>query len=214
MAARYWVGGTASWDATAGTKWALTSGGAGGQAVPTSSDDVFLDAASGAVTVTIAATSTCLSLDCTGFTGTLAGSAALSVAGNFTLSTGMTRTYTGALSFTSTSIGRTLTFNGKTTASTVDFTGTGGGWTVQDAWDNGTSNITVTRATFNTNNQAITCGTFTSSNTNTRSVTLGTSTMTISSWAFANVTGLTFSGASSTIVVKAGGGTFAGGGLT
>ena len=43
MAARYWVGGTANWDATAGTKWALTSGGAGGQAVPTSADDVFID---------------------------------------------------------------------------------------------------------------------------------------------------------------------------
>ena len=30
MADRYWVGGTAAWDGTAGTKWALTSGGAGG----------------------------------------------------------------------------------------------------------------------------------------------------------------------------------------
>jgi hypothetical protein len=29
MANRYWVGGTATWDATAGTKWATTSGGAG-----------------------------------------------------------------------------------------------------------------------------------------------------------------------------------------
>jgi hypothetical protein len=26
-ASRYWVGGTANWDGTAGTKWALTSGG-------------------------------------------------------------------------------------------------------------------------------------------------------------------------------------------
>jgi hypothetical protein len=41
MANRFWVGGTASWDGTAGTKWALTSGGAGGQAVPTSADDVY-----------------------------------------------------------------------------------------------------------------------------------------------------------------------------
>ena len=45
MADRYWVGGTAAWDGTAGTKWALTSGGAGGQAIPTSADDVFFDAA-------------------------------------------------------------------------------------------------------------------------------------------------------------------------
>lgn len=71
MAARYWVGGTANWDGTAGTKWAATSGGAGGESVPTAADDVYLDANSGAVTVTIAATAPCRSLNCTGFTGTL-----------------------------------------------------------------------------------------------------------------------------------------------
>ena len=46
MANRYWVGGSATWNATVGTKWATTSGGAGGASVPTSADDVFLDAAS------------------------------------------------------------------------------------------------------------------------------------------------------------------------
>ena len=71
MASRYWVGGTAAWDGTAGTKWALTSGGTGGQAIPTSSDDVFFDAASGAVTVTWSAASpTVASINSTGFTGT------------------------------------------------------------------------------------------------------------------------------------------------
>ena len=60
MADRYWVGGTANWDGTAGTKWATTSGGAGGASVPTAADNVFFDAASGAVTVTVAATSNCL----------------------------------------------------------------------------------------------------------------------------------------------------------
>jgi len=73
MANRYWVGGTGDWDATAGSKWALTSGGAGGQAVPNSSDDVFFDANSGANTVTIGSgTAICDSLTMTGFAGTLA----------------------------------------------------------------------------------------------------------------------------------------------
>jgi len=92
MAARYWVGGTAAWDATVGTKWALTSGGAGGQAVPLATDDVFLDAASGANTVTVSSSRTCLSLNCTGFTGTLAGTGApiLTVSGNITLVASMT----------------------------------------------------------------------------------------------------------------------------
>jgi hypothetical protein len=43
MADRYWVGGTASWDGTAGAKWASTSGGVGGSSVPTASDNVFID---------------------------------------------------------------------------------------------------------------------------------------------------------------------------
>jgi len=38
---RYWVGGTANWDGTAGTKWATSSGGNGGASVPTTADDVL-----------------------------------------------------------------------------------------------------------------------------------------------------------------------------
>jgi len=93
MAARYWVGGTATWDGTAGTKWALTSGGAGGQAVPTSADTVFFDANSGANTVTIGSgTSVCSTLTLTGFTGTLAfGTNSITVSGtNTTIFTGAT----------------------------------------------------------------------------------------------------------------------------
>lgn len=86
MANRYWVGGTATWDGVALLKWALTSGGVGGQAVPTSSDDVFLDASSGANTVTLGANANCLSLTMTGFTGTLAFSTFnISIAGVGTL---------------------------------------------------------------------------------------------------------------------------------
>ena len=44
MALRYWVGGTNTWNGVLGTKWALTSGGVGGQAVPLVGDDVFFDA--------------------------------------------------------------------------------------------------------------------------------------------------------------------------
>ena len=71
MASRYWVGGSDTWDATAGTKWATTSGGAGGASAPGTSDAVFLDAASGAVTVTLGADVSISSVDQTGFTGTL-----------------------------------------------------------------------------------------------------------------------------------------------
>jgi hypothetical protein len=84
MANRYWVGGTGTWDNLALLKWATTSGGLGGSAVPTSSDDVFFDANSGANTVTIdAGTAICDSLTMTGFTGTLAfGSNSITCAGS------------------------------------------------------------------------------------------------------------------------------------
>jgi hypothetical protein len=92
MANRYWVGGTATWDGTALLKWALTSGGVGGQAVPTSADTVFFDANSGANTVTIGAgTAVCSTLTMTGFTGTLAfGTNSVTVAGAGTIYTGDT----------------------------------------------------------------------------------------------------------------------------
>lgn len=200
MANRYWVGGTATWNATAGTKWALTSGGAGGQAVPTSSDDVFFDAASGAVTVTVGATSNCANIDFTGFTGTFAGSSALNIYSSMTLATGMTRTFTGAITFAATATGKTITLNGKTTASAITFDGVGGGWTVQDNWDNGSSNITLTNGALDTNGKTITLGAFSSSNSNTRTLTLGASTINCSSWTTSTITNLTFNANTSTII--------------
>ena len=83
MANRYWVGGTATWDGTAGTKWSTTSGGAGGAAVPTAVDDVFFNGASGSNTITISGSRACRMLDCTGFTGTLNfGSSVLTLGNN------------------------------------------------------------------------------------------------------------------------------------
>ena len=93
MASRYWVGGTATWDATAGTKWASTSGGTGGQAVPTSADTVIFDANSGVNTVTLGTgyNPVISILTMTGFTGTLAfGSQNISLSGTGAIFTGAT----------------------------------------------------------------------------------------------------------------------------
>jgi hypothetical protein len=72
MANRYWVGGSGTWDASNTANWSSTSGGAGGQSVPTTADNVFFDAASGAVTITLGYIAQALTLTMTGFTGTLA----------------------------------------------------------------------------------------------------------------------------------------------
>ena len=92
MANRYWVGGTGTWDNLALLKWSTTSGGLGGQAVPTSADTVFFDANSGANTVTIGAgTAICSTLTMTGFTGTLAfGTNSIDIAGTGAIYTGAT----------------------------------------------------------------------------------------------------------------------------
>lgn len=130
MANRYWVGGSATWDATAGTKWATASGGAGGAAVPTASDDVFFDANSGSVTVTVSGTRVGLSLNCTGFTGTLDGSGSLTISGNVTFVAGMTLNITGALLQNANG---TLTSGGKVWAGSITM-GNGVTHTLADNW--------------------------------------------------------------------------------
>ncbi len=220
MANRYWVGGTASWDATAGTKWALTSGGAGGQAVPTSSDDVFFDAASGAVTITMSSC-TCRALNMTGFTGTMAGGADLNIgtstAGNLTFGSGMTITYNGDIQLISTTTGNLITFNGKTINSKLYFNGSGGGWTFQDACTISGEAIRLDQGTLNTNGQSVTIRNFATA-VGTKVLTLGATTLTITSLGADFATGgagLTLNANTSTVTFTAGTTqTFAGAGKT
>jgi len=84
MANRYWVGGSGTWNASNTTNWSATSGGTGGASVPTSADTVFLDAASGTVTVTLGANVTVSRLLLNSvFTGTIAFNGfKISLAGN------------------------------------------------------------------------------------------------------------------------------------
>lgn len=213
MANRYWVGGTGNWDGTAGTKWSTTSGGAGGAAVPTSADDVFFDAASGANTVTISTGNTgAKSITCTGFTGTLAGTAAITVSGSVTLVAGMTMTYSGALTLNATA---TLTSAGKTLGSLV-VDGVGITVTLGDALLL-SSTITITRGTFTTANFNLTSTGLSSSNANTRTITLGSSTVTLTGsapWSTQTTTNLTFNANTSQITMTATPAAFSGGGLT
>lgn len=215
MANRYWVGGTASWDGTAGTKWALTSGGAGGQAVPTAADDVFFDGNSGASTVTIATGNTgAKSITCTGFTGTLTGSGSITVSGSVTLVAGMTYTHAGTVTFNGTG---TLTTAGKT-FSNITVNGAGITLTLGDALSISARTLTVTAGTFTTANFNVTAGILSSSGTSTRTITLGSSTLDLSSGGtpinFATSTNLTFNANTSQINLSGLSPLFSGGGQT
>ena len=203
MANRYWVGGTASWDATAGTKWATTSGGAGGAAVPTSADDVYFDANSGTGTVTVTATGLCNNLTFTGFTGTFAGSSPIALNGSLLVVSGMTWTHSGTLSFAGAN-DKTITSAGKTLGAIT--VAPSGGVTVglNDAITSSGA-LTVTSGTFTTNNYNVTASSLVSSTTNTRTINFGSSTVTLSGSGavvqFSTTTGLTFNAGTSTIVL-------------
>lgn len=206
MANRYWVGGTAAWDNTAGTKWSTTSGGAGGAAVPTSSDDVFFNAASGAVSVNTGAVGNALSLNFTGFTGTFSGAQDVNVYGSLTLGSGMNLTYAGSFVFRATSTGWNITTNGKTNPGLVVFNGVGGGWTFQDNYTstNAASCFNLTAGTVDTNGKTITLtiGSFLSTGSGTRVLTLGASSLLIGGSFTMNGTNFTVNQGTSSIEVN------------
>lgn len=183
MANRYWVGGTATWDATAGTKWATTSGGAGGSTVPTSADDVFFDANSGTGTVTISTTASvsCNALNFTGFTGTIALNTTWAVIfyGNLTLSSGMTITNgNGNWTYDATSGTATLTSNGKTLTGNLTCSGIGGTLSLADALTV-SNTLTISYSSFLSNGYSITCGSILNSNSWTRTINFSSSTITV-----------------------------------
>ena len=219
MANRYWVGGTASWDNTAGTKWATTSGGTGGASVPTTADDVFFDASSGAVTCTVANVGGlgAKSITFTGFTGTFTGVGPITVSGNVTAVSGMTYTHTGTFTFNATA---TIISAGKS-FSAITVNGSGITVTQGDALDLSSRRLTVTQGTYDTANYALTCRIF-SSGTATRTINLGSSAITLGNAGsaatpnvdFTTSTNLTLNAGTSTITGTETRFYFAGGGKT
>jgi hypothetical protein len=191
----------------------LTSGGAGGQAIPTTADDVFFDAASGANIVGIATGNTgAKSINCTGFTGTLAGSGAITIAGSVTLVAAMGFTHSGTKTISGTA---TLTTAGKGFGNCFV---NGAGITVTL---NGSiiSSITVSQGTFDTANFNVSLGSgaLTSTGTLTRTINLGSSAITCSgtgtSLSFSG-SNLTFNAGTSSFDFSGSSPTFAGGGYT
>ena len=196
MADRYWVGGTAFWDGSAGTKWSTTSGGSGGASVPTSFDDVFFTNLSTGTCTIDAGNTGAKSINFTGFAGTLAGSNPIGVSGSVTLVAGMTFSYTGTISILATgtiiTAGKSLgglTISG--TSITVTLTSN---TTV-------TGTTTLTRGTLALAGFTLNTGILSSNNSNTRSITFGvgnieltTTGIGVTALDMANLTGFTYTG--------------------
>lgn len=136
--------------------WATTSGGTTYHAnPPTSSDDVFFDANTPTGTHTVNTSANTLSLDFTGFTGTLAGSYALNIYGSLTLNGGMTNNLTGGFYFLATSGIKTITTNGIVLKGVLLFNGSGGTFQLLDNLET-RSNIQANAGTFDPNGKTVT----------------------------------------------------------
>jgi hypothetical protein len=216
MAARYWVGGTGSWDATT-THWAATSGGAGGETVPGTGDDVYFDLHSNepgdtAYTVTMGVAANCNNFDMS-FTGTTkvtwAGAYSLNVYGNFYLSGGtaqITRTTTCTINMKATDTGHTFDSNGVSLAGNlIYFDGVAGGWSLSNNLTGG--GVYVVNGAVDFNEKTLTLGSFHSSYTSTRSVDISNCTITcssVSTQAFdvSTITALTWDATGSSVTVS------------
>jgi hypothetical protein len=168
--------------------------------VPRSHDDVVFDSLSNATAYTATVNAVTGGIRCKALTiagplvgnVTLAGSTAIvGIHGNVTLpATGLTRTYTGAITLSGSTSGKVLTTNGVALASSITVNGVGCEWALGSALNASTATITVTNGDFDTAGYNVTAGNLASNNSNTRSISFGASTLTFSATAVYN-TGLT-----------------------
>jgi hypothetical protein len=183
---RYWVGGTGNWNDT--NRWSTSSGGAGGADLPRSHDDVVFDSSSNATAYTatvnaITGGNRCKALTIAGPASgnvTLAGSTALFIHDDITLpATGLTRTYTGAITLSGTGAGKTITTNGVALANSLNVNGVGAEWSLADALTT-TNIITGNFGSFNTANYNLTVSSIFSNVNGSRAFTFGSSIVSIS----------------------------------
>jgi len=214
---RYWVGGTGNWSDT--NRWSTGSGGSAGASVPRSHDDVVFDSSSNATAYTatvdaVTGGARCKALTIAGPASgnvTLAGSTALYIHDDITLpATGLTRTYTGTITLTGSTSGKTITTNGVSLGATITVNGVGAEWSLGDAIGIfGTSNIVVDNGSFSTANYNVTCANLISTSANSRTLDLGSSTLTLSGTVNLGLTetvraNLTFNSGTSEITHSAG----------
>lgn len=203
MADRYWVGGTGTWDTTAGTKWSTQSGGTGGASVPGTGDVAIFDsnsnpAGSGAsYTVTRTATTAISGLrlaNPSAGTLTFAGSGALPISGNDGLDVGATVNYTATGLITYSGTTTTFTTNGNAIAASITVSG---GGSITLSGNTATSGVlTFTSGTISLGSNTLSCNTYASTGASTRTLDFGTGTFNVTSTAtttIINQTGSNFS---------------------
>jgi hypothetical protein len=186
MADRYWVGGLGTWNTTSTTNWSTASGGGSGASVPTVSDNVIFDQVG---TYTVTMTGALAGLDITVSAGTVTfatgTSPTLNIRGSMLLAAGTIWSSTGAITFSSTTTGKTVTTNGVTINAAITFNGVGGEWTLGSALTVGGSGTSALSAgTFDTGNYNLTLatGVFQLTGSSAKTLNLGSSTISTSGY--------------------------------
>jgi hypothetical protein len=193
-----------TWNGASGGNWSTN---AWTTRVPLPQDDVSLGVAfSASQTVSCDMPRLGRSISWVGATGSPTftnGSTAVSIFGSNTFISAMTVAGTGTITFAGRS-NYNLYSNGQPYTGTPIFVCPTGTYTLQDSFITG-RDIIINSGGFNSNDKSVTCGDFSTTAPGTRTITLGTSNVT-TTWNGASivfnlstVTGLTFSGASSTI---------------
>jgi len=178
VAILYWVGGNGTWDTSSTTNWALTSGGSGGQAVPTLNDNVVIDSNSGSPTITLSGSLSCASLTTTGATCTLTSTGTLTIPEGMTLSATTTWSATGILTLNGSG---TVTTDNVSISSPITIDVAASAVILGDALTT-TKILTLTSGTLDLNGNDLTCSKFFSDTNNIRAILFGSN--------FINVTGI------------------------
>lgn len=191
-------------------KWATTSGGTPGAALPTSSDAVFFDANSTTNCVCSGGGAVAASVDFTGYTKTFSGGSACTISGNLTMANTFTLTHVGRFIFNANA---TITSNG-VAFGTDGIEISGSGITVQLADDFSSASLggddgislRLTQGTFNANNKNVSIYNFLSNNSSTRTLTMGSGLWSLTGvdtadkvWNTDTTTNLTLTATTSTI---------------
>ena len=220
----YWVGGSGNWSDFS-NHWATTSGGTTFHTqVPTSNDDVFFDANSfTAANQVVNANNTVVFFRNMSWVGATNNpqflqsttSSTINVFGSLTLIAGMNWNVSGSVIFLSNSPGNTITSAGRIFRNRVDFEGSGGGWTLQDALTlDGSASVVnsgllnLNFGTLNTNGNTVTCLGFLSSNSNVRSLVMDNTTFivnyngNVTAWNTSSVSNFSLSATGSVIQIS------------
>ena len=226
LAARslFWVGNSGNWSDAA--HWSLSSGGPGGECIPTAQDSVRFDANSFTVTSQVVNLDQ-LNADCkymswvgvTNMPGMYGLGKTLNINGSVVLTNSMYFVAPPNVNFVGQSAAQTITSAGNSWGA-VTINAASGNYTLTDSYSAGA--FTLLSGGFNAANRNVTIGGFHTLGTANRNLILGTGKWTVTSvhpstpapyynWLVANATGLAINTTGSSIYIVSPSATFAGG---